>query len=123
MKRHFNAVTGLRWTLGLVMLLQSAHFALSPSAAEHLAGTGLPHWIRPALGWVEVAAAILFLIPAASPAGGYALLLTFAAAAAIHVDARDYGIGSLIVYAAAVVVCITAAPEEPGSRPYEPQRP
>ncbi len=38
----------LRWTLGLVVLLESCQFIFSASAAHFLAKAGLPSWIRPA---------------------------------------------------------------------------
>src|SRR2546422_2121407 len=57
------AVPGLRIALGLVVLLESVHFALSAAAGHHFARTGLAQWIRPALGWSEAVAALLFLVP------------------------------------------------------------
>lgn len=39
--------------------------------------------------------------------GGYALLAIFAIAIAIHFQGGDSGIGGLIVFAIAVLVCIT----------------
>jgi hypothetical protein len=109
MRRHLTtiAVPGLRWALGLVVLLESLHFAVSPAAAHHFARTGWPLWIRPALGWSEAAAALLFLAPRTTIVGGYALLLTFAVAVAIHFQGNDFGVGALIVYGMAVVLCIT----------------
>jgi hypothetical protein len=59
------AVSGLRWVLGLVILLESAHFALAPAAAREVANIGLPRWIPLALGGAEAVAALLFLVPAA----------------------------------------------------------
>ncbi|MFZ0879125.1 MAG: hypothetical protein WA002_06495 [Candidatus Acidiferrales bacterium] len=101
------AISGLRWALGVVVVLESLHFALSVSAAHHFAGTGLPRWIRPALGGSEAIAAILFLVPAASMVGGYLLLFIFAVAAVIHVLHGDFDVGSLIIYGIAVIVCMT----------------
>jgi len=101
------AITGLQWVLGLVVFLQSARFALSPAAARQFAKTGFPPWIRPALGGCEVAAAVLFLAPAASLVGGYALLLIFAIAVGIHLLHGQFDIGGLFVYAMAVIVCMT----------------
>ena len=100
------AIIALRWAVGLVVLVEALHFALSPAMAAHFARTGLPLWIRPALGWLEAVAAILVLIPATGRAGGYGLLLTLAAAVALHIHLGDYGVGALIVYAAAVIVCM-----------------
>lgn len=100
-------IVALRWAVGLVVLVEALHFALSPATAAHFSHTGLPQGIRPALGWVEAVAAMLFLVPAAKRVGGYTLLLTFTAAVALHLHLGDYGVGALIVYAAAVIVCIT----------------
>ncbi len=60
------AIPGLRWAVGVVVLLESVRFVLSPSAAHHIAQVGLPPWIRPALGGSEIIAALLFLVPAAA---------------------------------------------------------
>ena len=108
MRPHLTtiAVPGLRWALGLVVLLESLHFAVSSAAAQHFARTGWPLWVRPALGWSEAAAALLFLVPAMTIIGGWALLVTFAVALAIHLQGRDFGVGVLIVYAMAVMVCM-----------------
>ena len=79
-----NAIAGLRWVLGLVVLGESAHFALSASSARQVSHFGLPQWFPVLLGGIEMLAAILFLMPVARRTGGYALLLIFAVAAAIH---------------------------------------
>ena len=70
-------IVALRWAVGLVVLVEALHFALSPATAAHFQA-GLPLWIR-LLGWVEALAALLFLVPAAKRVSGYTLLLTFAA--------------------------------------------
>lgn len=102
------AISGLQWTLGVVVLLESVHFMLSPSAAREFAEIGLSQWIRPALGGSEVIAALLFLVPATSRIGGYSLLVIFAIAAVIHfLRGEIVGVGSLIVYSMAVIVSMT----------------
>ena len=101
------SVPALRWTLGLVVLWESVHFVLSPSSVQHLSKGGLPQWIRPALGGSEIIAVLLFLLPPASLVGGYLLLLIFAVAAALHLLHGDADVGGLIVYCAAVLVCIS----------------
>lgn len=109
------AISGLQWTLGLVVLLESAHFALSASAGHQFAKTSLALWIRPALGWSEVVAALLFLVPATSFVGGYLLLVIFAIAIVIHFLVGELaGVGSLIIYSAAVVACLTHGHKEVG---------
>ena len=95
----------LRWTLGLVVLLQSVRFILSSSAAHFLARAGLPAWIRPALGGGEILATILFLVPYTYAAGSYALLVIFALAALLHILHGQYDVEGLLVYAAAVFAC------------------
>ena len=109
MREHLStiAVPGLRFSLGLVVLLQSIHFALSPSAAHHFAQTGLPQWVKLTLAWSEAAAAILFLLPITTLVGGSALVLIFAIAVALHFQFGDFQIGGLIVYAMAVLVCVS----------------
>jgi hypothetical protein len=109
MKPRFKmlAIPGLRWVLALVLLLESAHFAVSPAAASQLAVVGLPRWTAPALGGSEVVAALLFLVPAASVVGGYALLFIFLIAAGVHVLHGQFDVGHLIIYGMAVIVCIT----------------
>jgi uncharacterized membrane protein YphA (DoxX/SURF4 family) len=101
------AISGLRWTVGVVVLLESVHFVFSPSAAHQFAKTGFPQWIRPALGGSEIIAALLFLLPVATAGGGYLLLFIFAIAVVIHFLHGELDVSSLIVYGMAVVVCIT----------------
>ncbi len=101
------AITALRWTLGLIVLWESLVFVFSSSAMHHFAKTGLPHWIRPALGGVEIIAALLFLIPWTDAVGSRLLLLVFAVAAIIHVLHGDFDVSGLILYAVVVIVCMT----------------
>jgi hypothetical protein len=83
---------------GLGRLWQSAHFALSAAGAHQFTKTGIPQWIRPALGGSEAVAALLFLAHAISLAGGCALLVVFAVAACVHVPHGQFEVGGLIVY-------------------------
>src|SRR5271169_2337362 len=101
------AIPGLRWTLGLVVLWQSIQFVLSSSAGQHLAKLGLPMWVQPALGGAEILAALLFLLPATGLVGGYCLLVVFVVAILIHCLHSEFDVGGLLIYAMAVVVCIT----------------
>jgi uncharacterized membrane protein YphA (DoxX/SURF4 family) len=96
----------LRWTLALVVILESAQFIVSPSAAHFLANAGLPAWIRPVLGGTEIIAAILFLVPITTVVGSYLLLVIFGLAALIHILHGQYGIEVLVLYAVAVLVCM-----------------
>jgi hypothetical protein len=98
------ALPMLQWSLGLVVAWESCEFAFGPAAM--FAKTGLPLWIRPALGCAEFVAAILFLVPAATFIGGYALLVIFVLAAMIHILHGWYDVGGLVVYAAVVLACL-----------------
>jgi hypothetical protein len=108
------AIPGLRVVVGLVVAVQSALFAFSAAGAQAVARIGFPQWIRPVLGGSELVAAILFLIPATILAGGYALLFIFAIAAAIHFLHGQFDVSALVLYAVAVMVCLThrEAPHE-----------
>ena len=97
----------LRWTLGLVVILESTRFAFSSSAAHFLSKAGLPSWIRPVLGGAEIVAAILFLVPFTTLIGSYLLLVIFGLAALVHFLHGQFEIGGLVVYAMAVLVCMT----------------
>jgi hypothetical protein len=99
----------LRWTLGLVVLLESCQFIFSTSAAHFLAKAGLPLWIRPVLGGAEIIAAVLFLVPVTTVIGSYLLLVIFGLAALVHILHGQYEVGGLVVYAAAVLVCVAHA--------------
>jgi hypothetical protein len=113
------AIPGLRWVLGLVVLLESYQFAFSPSATAHFANTGLPQWIRPALAGSEIIAVLVFLLSAASFLGGYLLLFFFLIAAVLHILHGEFNIGALVVYAAAVIVCMTQPREEAAEVPHD----
>jgi hypothetical protein len=97
----------LCWTLGLVVMLQSFEFVFSNSAAHFLAKAGLPAWLRPVLGGSEIIAAVLFLVPFTAAIGGYLLLVVFGLAALVHILHGQYGVEGLVVYAVAVLVCLT----------------
>jgi DoxX-like family len=101
-----TAVPGLRGVLGLVVIWESLRFILSSSSVHHLASMGLPQWVRPAVGGVEIVAAILFLLPPTMIMGGYVLLAVFAFATVIHILHGEYGVGGLLVYFMAVIVCM-----------------
>jgi putative oxidoreductase len=105
-KRVKCALAGLQWTLGLVVLVESALFAFSPAAAHFFAKTGLPGWVRPALGVAEMLAAVLFLLPRTVTVGGYSLIVVFGLAAVVHLLHGWFDVGGLLVYAAAALTVI-----------------
>ena len=99
-------MAGLQWVVGLVLIVESLRLALDATAARHFAQAGMPSWMRHALAWSEIAAAILFLVPFTTVLGGYLLLLIFFFAAALHVLHGEYDIGALAVYAMAVLASL-----------------
>jgi TRAP-type uncharacterized transport system fused permease subunit len=117
-RQRVTAITVLGWILGIVVLLESLHFAFSQATMREFVHSGLPGWIRPALGGSEAIAALLFLVPATRRTGGYALLAIFALAIVIHFLHGQFRVGGLFVYGAAVVVCLAderRRPEENGT--------
>jgi hypothetical protein len=99
--RTGSAMGALHWTLGLVILAESARFAFSPSAAAVFAKTGLPDIVHPGLAWAEMLAAIIFLIPKTVVAGGWMLIAVLGFAIIVHLLHGWYDIGALVVYATA----------------------
>jgi hypothetical protein len=99
-----SAVVGLRWVLGLVVLMESLHFAISPAVGRHFTDTRLPGWWRWVLGGAEIVAVVLFLLPTARILGGYLLLAVFALAVILHLSLGEFDVGNLIVYGMAVIV-------------------
>jgi hypothetical protein len=96
-----TALLVLQWVLGLVIIAESARFAFSPEAAHAFARTGLPNFVRFVLGWAEMAAAILFLLPRAIVAGGWSLIGVLVFAIVIHLLHGWFDVGGLVVYATA----------------------
>jgi len=102
------AILILYWSVGLVVFIESCLFVFWASRGRSFEHSGLPHFIRPVLGGAEIIAALLFLIPPARQTGGRVLLVVFAVAALIHLVHRQWDIGGLIVYGAAVYAVIDA---------------
>lgn len=101
------ALLVLKWVLGLVILAEAAHFALSSGAGLAFAKTGLPHLIRPILAWTEIVAAVLFLVPHTAVAGGRLLILVLAVAIVVHFLHGWFDVGALAVYAASAWAVVT----------------
>ena len=58
--RMKTALTGLQWTLGLVILIEAILFVM-PGAAHDFAKTHMPDIVRQGLGWGEIIGAVLLL--------------------------------------------------------------
>jgi hypothetical protein len=99
-QRMKTALTGLQWTLGLVILIEAILF-LMPSAGHDFAKTHMPSAVRPILGWGEIVGAILLLIPRTAVRGGWVLLGIFVLAIALHLLHGLFNVGYLVIYAVA----------------------
>ena len=94
------ALTGLQWTLGLVILIEAILFLL-PSAAHDFARTHMPNIVRMVLGWGEIVGCVLMLIPRTAVRGGWILAAIFLLAIVIHLLHGMYNVGNLAIYTAA----------------------
>src|SRR3954452_22518170 len=90
----------LRWSLGIVILIQAVMFVL-PSAAHEFSRTHMPGFVRLLLGCGEILGCILVLIPKTVSRGAWLLLAVFVMAILLHLLDGLYGIGNLVIYAAA----------------------
>ena len=93
-------LTVLQWSLGVVILIEAVMFVL-PSAAHDFARTHMPGLVRMVVGFGEIAGSILLLIPQTAVRGAWLLLAVFVMAILIHLLHGLYGVGNLVIYAAA----------------------
>jgi hypothetical protein len=99
-QRVKTALTGLQWTLGLVVLIEAILFVM-PSAGHDFAKTHMPDIVRQVLGWGEIIGAILLLIPRTAVRGGWSLVGIFVLAIVVHVLHGTFNVGNLVIYTAA----------------------
>jgi len=90
----------LQYSLGIVILIQAVMFVL-PGAAHDFARTHMPAFIRLVLGFGEIIGSVLLLIPQTAVRGAWLLLAVFVMAILMHLLHGMYGVGNLVVYAAA----------------------
>lgn len=90
----------LKWALGIVVLIEAVMFVL-PSAAHGFALTHMPAFVRMILGFGEILGSVLLLIPKTTIRGAWLLVAVFVMAILLHLLHGLYGIGNLVVYAAA----------------------
>lgn len=93
-------LTVLQWSLGVVVLIEAVMFVL-PGAAHEFARTHMPGMVRMAVGFGEIAGALLLLVPQTVVRGAWLLLAVFVMAILIHLLHGLYGVGNLVVFAAA----------------------
>lgn len=101
------ALTGLKWTLALVILIEAVLFVI-PGARHDFARTHMPDILRQVLGWSEIVGAVLLLIPKTTISGACILLVVFVLAIVIHLLHGIFNVGSLVVYVAAAWAVATA---------------
>src|SRR5580692_2406472 len=99
-QRMKTALTGLQWTLGLVILTEAILFVM-PGARHDFAKTHMPDIVRQVLGWGEIVGAVLLLIPRTAGRGGWILVGVLVLAIILHVLHGTYNVGNLVIYAAA----------------------
>jgi hypothetical protein len=95
-------LTVLQWSLGIVILIEAVLFVL-PSAAHDFARTHMPSFVRMILGLGEILGSVLLLIPQTAIRGAWLLLAVFVMAILVHLPHGMYGIGNLVIYAAAAL--------------------
>jgi hypothetical protein len=95
-----TALTVLKWTLGLVILMEAILFVL-PGAAHAFAQMHMPNVIRLGLGFGEIVGCILMLYPRTAVRGAWFLMIVFALAIVIHLLHGMYEVGNLAIYTAA----------------------
>ena len=95
-----QGLTVLRLALGVVILIEALMFVL-PSAAHGFARTHRPGLVRQLLGFAEIFGCVLLLIPATVARGAWVLLAVFVMGILLHLLHGQYGIGNLVIYAAA----------------------
>jgi uncharacterized membrane protein len=93
-------LTVLQWALGVVILIEAVLFVM-PSAAHDFARTHMPGFARMVVGFGEILGSILLLIPRTAVRGAWLLLAVFIMAILLHLLHGMYGIGNLVIYAAA----------------------
>jgi hypothetical protein len=93
------SLTGLQWTLGVVILIEAVLF-LMPSGRHEFARTHMPDILRQILGWGEIIGAVLLLIPRTAARGGWVLVGIFVLAIVVHLLHGMFNVGNLAVYTA-----------------------
>jgi DoxX-like family len=99
-QRIKTALTGLQWTLGLVILIEAVLFVL-PSAGRDFARTHMPDMVRQVLGWGEIIGCVLLLIPRTVVRGAWILVVIFVLAILVHLLHGIFNVGNLVIYVAA----------------------
>jgi type II secretory pathway component PulF len=90
----------LQYSLGIAILIMAVRFVL-PNAAHDFARTGMPGFVRLAIGFGEILGSVLLLIPATAVRGAWVLLAVFVMGILLHLLHGLFDVGNLVIYAAA----------------------
>src|SRR5260370_38090409 len=93
-------LTGLRWTLGVVILVEAALF-LMPGARHDFSQPHMPDVLRLLLGWGEIIGSVLLLMPRTAARGAWILIGAFVLAIIVHLLHGMPNVRTLAIYAAA----------------------
>lgn len=99
----------LQLSLGIVILIEAILFVL-PGAAHDFSRTHMPGFIRLILGFGEIIGCILLLIPKSVVQGAWLLLAVFVFGILLHLLHGQFGIGNLVIYAAAAFAIAVGKP-------------
>src|SRR5258708_21659179 len=91
------ALTGLQWTLGIVILIEAVLF-LMPSARHDFARTHMPDILRQVLGWGEIVGAVLLLIPRTAAPGAWVLAVVFLLGRLVLLPPRKFNIRRSVLF-------------------------
>lgn len=112
MKTHVSkaALLTLQWSLGVLLFLEADVLAFSSAEINFSGQPGVHHWIRLALAWSEMLGCLVFLLPYTMKYGAALLLIVLTLASLVHILHGDFQIGTLLIFAAAVVVVASQKP-------------
>lgn len=94
-------LTVLQWALGVVVVIEAVLFVLPGAAHDFAARTHMPAFVRMLRGVGEILGCILLLIPQTAIRGAWLLLAVFIMTIFIHLLHGMYGMGNLVIAAAA----------------------
>jgi uncharacterized membrane protein YphA (DoxX/SURF4 family) len=106
-RRRSTAATAALWTLTILLALEfflagGGKFAGGGAGwSANFARWGLPHWLPPVVGLVEVGSALLLLIPRLAMLGALGLGVVMVGAMGTHVT---HGEGGRVVFCAILLV-------------------
>jgi len=94
------ALTGLQWSLGVVIRIEAVLFVM-PGSRHDFSQTHMPDVLRQVLGWGEIIGSILLLIPRTAARGAWILAGAFVLAMMVHLLHGMPNVGNLAIYTAA----------------------